>query len=142
MLQLPVLVLQMLQFLGFSAVHPTVLRFPTVIGLLRDAVLPTQLRCGQPSLSLLQDRDHLFFTMPCPLHLRFSLPGFWRNSHSTWHTFRGLGHYHKTRERICELCSKLGGSNGFVYDSNESRLFQVTCACPDIMRSSEGLIHE
>src|SRR5882724_11671820 len=60
----------------------------------------------------------------------------------TWHTFRGLGHYHKTRERICELCSKLGGSNGFVYDSNESRLFQVTCACPDIMRSSEGLIHE
>src|SRR6266478_4726632 len=92
MLQLPVLVLQMLQFLGFSAVHPTVLRFPTVIGLLRDAVLPTQLRCGQPSLSLLQDRDHLFFTMPCPLHLRFSLPGFWRNSHSTWHTFRGLGH--------------------------------------------------
>jgi hypothetical protein len=50
--------------------------------------------------------------------------------------------YHKTRERICELCSKLGGSNGFVYDSNESQLFEVTCACPDIMRSSEGLIHE
>src|ERR1700731_2320938 len=92
MLQLPVLVLQLLQLLGFSAVHTTVLRLPAVIGLLRDTVLPTQLRCAQPSFSLLQDRDDLFFTMPCPLHLRFSLPGFWRNSHFTWHTFRVLGH--------------------------------------------------
>src|SRR6266849_3127088 len=99
MLQLPVLLLQLLQFLGFSAVHPTVLRFPAVIGLFRDAVLPTQLRCGQPSLSLLQDRDDLLFTMPCPFHLRFSFLGFGRNSHSTWHTFRGLGQYERESAR-------------------------------------------
>ena len=39
MLQLSVLVLQLLQLLGFTAVHPTVLRLPAVVRLLSDSVL-------------------------------------------------------------------------------------------------------
>src|SRR6266516_4756021 len=61
MLQLPVLVLQLLQLLGFTAVHPTVLRLPAVVSLLRDPVLPGQLRRCQSCLALLQDRDDLLF---------------------------------------------------------------------------------
>jgi hypothetical protein len=41
MLQLPVLIFQLLQLLGFAAVHPGVLRLPAVVSLLRDPVLST-----------------------------------------------------------------------------------------------------
>src|SRR6476661_1301948 len=99
MLQLPVLILQLLQSLGFAAVHPAVLRLPAVIGLLCNAVLPTQLRRGQSSFSLLQNRDDLLFAMPCPFHLRFSFR-VWRNSHSTWLTFRVLDHYRELQNEV------------------------------------------
>src|SRR6266566_5148186 len=91
MLQLAVLVLQLSQLLGFSAVHPAVLRFPAIVGLFRDAVLPAQFRGRQPRLSLLQYRDDLLFTVSCAFHRVLLSPGLGRNSHSTWHLFRGLG---------------------------------------------------
>src|SRR4029453_12293707 len=91
MLQLSVLVLQLLQLLGFTAVHPTVLRLPAVVRLLRDPVLPAQLRCCQSCLALLQDRDDLLFAVSRAFHCGSPLL-VWENSHSRWSGFRGLGH--------------------------------------------------
>src|SRR4030095_16588433 len=90
MLQLSVLVLQLLQLLGFTAVHPTVLRLPAVVRLLRDPVLPAQLRCCQSCLALLQDRDDLLFAVSRAFHCGSPLL-VWENSHSRWSGFRGLG---------------------------------------------------
>src|SRR5262249_23559960 len=67
MLQLAVLVFQLLPPLGLAAVHPAVLRFPALVGLLRDVVLPTQIGRGQSCLTSLQDRDDLLFAVPCTL---------------------------------------------------------------------------
>jgi hypothetical protein len=72
--QLPVLVFQLLQFLGFATVHPSVLRLPAVVSLLRDVVLPAEIRRRQSCFALLQDRDNLLFAVSCSLHAVL-LPG-------------------------------------------------------------------
>src|SRR5437763_6395885 len=78
MLQLPVLVLQLLQLLGFTAVHPTILRLPAVVSLLRDPVLSAQLGRCQSCLALLQDRDDLLFAVSRAFHCGSPLLGLGR----------------------------------------------------------------
>src|SRR5438067_13340683 len=79
MLQLPVLVLQLLQLLGFTAVHPTILRLPAVVSLLRAPVLSAQLRRCQSCLALLQDRDDLLFAVSRAFHCGSPLLGLTQN---------------------------------------------------------------
>src|SRR5207248_8768412 len=79
MLQLPVLVLQLLQLLGFTAVHPTILRLPAVVSLLRDPVLSARLRRCQSCLALLQDRDDLLFAVSRAFHYGSPLLGLTQN---------------------------------------------------------------
>src|SRR5437762_8498143 len=78
MIQLPVLVLQLLRLLGFTAVHPTILRLPAVVSLLRDPVLSAQLRRCQSCLALLQDRDDLLFAVSRAFHCGSPLLGLGR----------------------------------------------------------------
>ncbi|AMJ61072.1 hypothetical protein AXW83_12930 [Bosea sp. PAMC 26642] len=60
-IQLGVLVLKLLQTLGFGHVHPSELRFPVVEGRLGDTVLARQIGGLRPGLMLAQNRDDLLF---------------------------------------------------------------------------------
>ena len=75
MLQLPVLVFQLLQFLRIPTVHPAVLRLPAVVSLLRDPVLSAQLRRCQSCLALLQDFDDLLFAVSLAFYFGSPLLG-------------------------------------------------------------------
>src|SRR6185312_14889182 len=99
-LQFPVLVFEVFQSLGFAAFHPSVLRFPAIVGLLGNPLLPAQLRGAEPGLTLLQDRDDLFLAVSFAFHLGSPSPV---ETHIVgWHSFWGLG---QRQRLVLETCS-------------------------------------
>ena len=85
-------------------------RLPAVAGLLRDPVLPAQLRRGQSWLALLQDRDDLLFAVSRAFHLRLSSSAFGRTHIPDWYSFRGLGQSKNILfQRDALLVANLGG---------------------------------
>ena len=86
------------QSLGLGEFEPAVLGFPTVKGLLADAVLTADLGRLDAGLGLLQDANDLFFAVSFALHScsfppapppAAKPPG---SSHLPWSSFRGQGH--------------------------------------------------
>src|SRR5215813_5278913 len=68
MFQATVLVLDLLQALQLTELHPAVLRLPAVVRLLGDAVHATQVRDLAPGLAFFDDRQDLLVGELAPFH--------------------------------------------------------------------------
>jgi Rieske Fe-S protein len=85
-LQLPVFVLQLPELLYIATFHSSVLRFPAVVGLLANPVLPAERAGRQSCLALLQNCSHLLCRVPFTPLLGVSFPA--STCHLSLHDFR------------------------------------------------------
>ena len=123
MLQFPVLILQLLQLLGITAVQAAVLRLAAVEVLLAYA-LPAEQFCGV-FFGLLQSRYDLLFTAPATTHFLFAPFALW-NQYFTWAMLREAGHLYHFASRF-----RAGASSSKAKSINSARMSRPTLLVVD-----------